>query len=165
MSAVTRRDFLRVTGAAVCGVGYAAALGPVQEAFPAATVEGHELSVQREETFRAIIETLDPVVPKVDKSRADEVVARLARRYAGETPELRANIDLILDTIGAAEGGAVKRGTPKERAALMRDGISGHGGAREHVRKAGEPARSDLFANAVSLAIASFPAANSGVAG
>lgn len=117
---LTRRHFLRYSGAAVGSLAYAGALGPLAEAFPPFAPASLELSPRRQATLAAIVEAVGSVVPRVDAARADEVVAAVSDRYRAENPDMRLNLELMLDSVEAdLEAGEFKRLRPSERVRVL----------------------------------------------
>lgn len=150
---LTRRHFLRYSGATVGGLACSAALGPLAEAFPAFAPAAADLSPRRQATTKALVEAVATVDPIVDGSRAVQVADELARRYALEPSETRDDIDLMLDTVEHdLEPGAFKRLSPADRVAVLRASMSGQGNARHGVPRHESPNRSALVGGAIGLA-------------
>jgi hypothetical protein len=155
LDAFTRRRFLRSSAFAAGGFAFAGALGPVANALPS-EMRLPALAAHRRDALQAVIEALDPVVTDVNAARAPEIVHAVANRYEKETPEMRRNIDIVLDVLdGDSERGAFIRLSKQDRITVLRDGVTGrdqHGESRDNQL----PPRADLFEAAVGLATAPF---------
>lgn len=153
---LTRRHFLRYSGAAAAGLACSTALGPLAEALPQVPV-GTALSPEREATLAAILEALGTVAPDIDPIRAGEALATLASRYEGDPPEVRQGTELLLDTVAAdLPPGAFKGMSPFARVAVLRAGISGLGDSRYGISRHASSERSLLVRHAVTFAAGPF---------
>jgi hypothetical protein len=153
--AMTRRRFLRDGTATACALASAGSFGQIAKAV-GPSVTAPVLSPRRAATFVAIVEALDGPVPGVDAAGAPQALALLEARYRAEAPDLRRNIDLVLDAIDpVGKPGAFAQLTRVDRRASLHEGWIGRGSKPIRPGDAESVSRSALFRSAVQLAIQS----------
>lgn len=155
-SVVTRRQFLRYSTATVGGLACAGFLGPFGDAASLAAASGTSLAPERRASVVAVIEALDGVVPGVEAARADQAVTALVTRYQDETPDLRRNIDLVLDALDPDSwpGRFAQMGI-QDRRRVLEDAWLERGEPRLHAANAQPIPRVALIQDATALVVRS----------
>ena len=150
---LTRRGFLRYSGATAGALAFLGVLERPADAFPPLEPDVAELSPRQKATLGAIVVALGSSVPEIDAARANEVVAEVGRRYRAGTDESRRSVDLALGTVELGmQPGEFASQPARDRLATLRAGMSGRADRNRGISAHTNQMRSILVANAVALA-------------